>query len=590
MNIEDHLPPDPPEIDSFQQQLTIALESGDLAEASRMLTSGMLDFFATYREEPLLFGLLRIANAVIVEDCAGTNVIFNTKRKVMHVPVEVARRIANMHDLACLLLVERSRLVVLRSTHCTFADMYKDFDFTQRSHRYVFDMALSCWSIALARCYCASILPERLYAMYADLQHNVMHGVAPDMFAAALKTRFPNIAKVYLELYNMGGQEQYHFMLNRVASDSTITLPFIHVFDHFWKDLSKDAPSNEDLENKEAARLAQNHESDGEESGPADKQEEIKASNSKHGNGNGFGGFGSMHAVPVVDIDVDSELDQYLAEFFRIVIKKDSFHSSMHGAERNVADLDRIRTVFKGLGHGIMLEAENQEDALYYGDIAIPQHPTSRDLSMHVQGYTPALWETQMMQTTNKVQSRYAAYYDVSGSMFAWFQVVRPFLHTLGPVLDSNALYGFSTDVRKIDMDACHIMTTGGTKIDCALKHARTHGITHLILISDLEDWSNQPLDTEGLEHIVIICTDKTTALKDTVFRNPHPTTKLDYMTLRLKDVVRDAPKRMPSFNKKTIASALGSSTCEITAQANVPKDEYIETDEPDDAGEDDDY
>jgi hypothetical protein len=176
--------------------------------------------------------------------------------------------------------------------------------------------------------------------------------------------------------------------------------------------------------------------------------------------------------------------------------------------------------------------------------------------------------------------------------MFAWFQVVRPFLHTLGPVLDPNALYGFSTGVRKIDMDACHVMTTGGTKIECALKHARTHGITHLILISDLEDWSNQPLDTEGLEHIVIVCTDKTTALKDTVFRNPHPTTKIDYMTLRLQDVVRDATKRMPSFNKKTIASALGSSTGDVTS-STAPGNEYIETDDDDDddeEAEDDDY
>lgn len=555
MDIEDHLPQEPEEI-TFEARVREAIEFGDMEQAGYILTQEMQSFFTDYAGIESLFGLLRIANHVNVMNVEGNNCIFDVRKKLVCIPYTVALQITSMHDVACLLLVERNRLIVGRSVHTYIP---QGMDLSQISHKSIYDLALSCWSIALSRCFCASILPERLYAPYPDMFHNLMHGLVPDQLAKAIEKDYPNIAEAYLNLYNMGGQEQYHSNLNRVASGATGTLPFISVLESFWEDLRKEAPTNEQIEQIMDSLLARN-ENDGEEERPVKNQQAQeqaeKDANGKKGKfgGYGYGRGGSLEAVPTVDLDLESDLDQHLSQFMRVSVQGSSgYYDRFHGLSSQSPTTARIRAGFEGLQHTVMLESNSNEDDGVFGQIMPPDHPTTRDLSMYMQGYMPMLWETKMSSASPaRADIRYDAYFDISGSMYRWFPVVRALLRNLGVYIRPKQVYGFSTTVTDIDMDASFLLTAGGTLIKSAIDHAKSRGVKHVLLITDLG--CGTMCDTEGIEHIIIVATDcnKNTKIEDTVFAQHHAMTKIDLYPVQYSDLVRSVPD-MASFNDADI-------------------------------------
>lgn len=550
MDISDHIPQGPEAV-GFDELVRDAIEFGDMETAGGILTREFQTFMSDYVDDETIFGLVKIANHVVVMNTEGLNCIFDVRRKRLCLPYTVAMRITSMHDLACLLLVERNRLIVGRSVH-VYAP--PDLDLTQVSHKAIYDLALSCWAIALSRCFCGSILPERLYAPFQDMFSNLMHGLMPDQFSEAIVDKFPNVAKVYLQLYNMGGQEQYHSNLNRVASGNTSTLPFVYVLEAFWEDFKKNAPTNEDIEKIIKALLAMN-EGDGEEERPANNQSSQRAAQKKSRSDGG-----GLEATPTVDIDVETDLDQHLSQFMRVAIHGIGGRYDMfHGMSSLSPSVDKIRAGFDSLQHTVTLESNSNEDDGMFGSIFPPDHPTTRDLSMYMQGYTPMLWETRMSSASSEqADIRYDAYFDISGSMDRWFPVVRALLRNLGVYIRPNQVFGFSTQVAEIDMGASYLLTTGGTDISCAIKHARSRGVKHVLLITDLEDY--REINTEGIEHLLIVATDCASDIEvsKTLFRNHDKNTKVDIYPVNFEELVTQSPA-MGSFNK----SNMGGVNCE---------------------------
>ena len=533
MNIEDHIPEEDVE-PSFADILHSHIEVGDYDEASYLITKEMSEFFYNYASDPALFGLLRLANHVNVVDRDDTTVHFDTRRKCLSIPHGVAHRIENMHDIACLLLCERAHLIVNRSIHTYLP---AGMDLTEVSHKAIYDIALSCWSIALSRCYCSSLLPERLYAPFMDLPHNLMHGLAPDQFSAVLKIKFPRIANIYMRLYSMGGQEQYHMTLNRMPQTNTETLSFHDVLVEFWEDMKDKLHSNEELEDMLKALLVANPE-DGEDQNVITNAEEKKGVPNK-----GAGKGDMLHQMPVADLDVDSDVDQYLSQFMKQAFPVKGFwRDPLHGLNSKSPNLNRIRVGFDSLQHEVMLEANHDEDAGYFGSLTPPQHPTARDLAMHMQGYPPMLWETKMESAQSQESKlRYALYFDISGSMFSWFPVVKALIRLLGVYLDEDHIYGFSTEIVPIDLDSGFLNTTHGTDINKAIKHARDNNITHMIMITDMEDYT--PITTDGIEHIILVATMmgglKQIDLSKTCFSSHADSTKIDVFPVVFSDVMQ---------------------------------------------------
>lgn len=527
MNIEDHLPPEEKEPE-FHEILHNLIEQGDYPQASALLSTTLLDFFYDFVNEPVLFGLLNLANHIEVLSTEDETVLFNTQRKCMYIPHRVAHTIHSPQDLAFLLLVERARLIVNRTAHTYLPT---DMDLQQASHRSIFEMALSCWSIALSRCYCASILPERLYAPYTDMWHSLMHGLIPEQTTKFLAiAKFPNISEIYNKMYMQEGQEQYHFMLNRLAPNSSGTLAFSTVLPFFWEDLKNSAPTDEQIEEMMKVVLVINN--DGEDDKPKEAQIAIQSSSSNSG---------SVYAVPTNNLAIENELDDYLSKFVSCSISDTLSRYFDHTSQRFSPDVGKIRAGFSGMGHTVMLEAQSDEDQHRYGSIMPPEHISTQDLSAYMQGYPPMLWETKLTPTQRQqTDTRYDIYFDVSGSMTQWLPVVRAMIAQLGPYVNPEHIYGFSTVVEPIDMSGSFILTNGGTYIGCAIEHMRKRNGTRAILITDMQD--SIQISTENVEHLIIVGTDyvKTEAfdITKTVFRNASASTKIDYIGLYFRDLI----------------------------------------------------
>lgn len=531
MDIEDHIPQE--HESTLQEQVQTAVADGDFNYAGYLLTTELGSFLADYLDDESINGLLKIASYVEVLPVEGITCIFNTKRCKVSIPQDVAVQIRNGHDLAFLLIAERNRLIVGRSAHVYIPD---DMDLSQNTHKAVYDMALTCWSIALARCFCASILPERLYGPYPDLPHNLMHGIAPDQFSQFLhKQKYKLVADRYLSLYNMGGQEQYHAVMDRIASDNTSTIPFQTVLEDFWEDFKKDTPTDEELEQMIKSKLMENPD-DGEDDIVKDLIESIRQASKQ----------GHMHAVPTADLDVETELDRHLAQFMRYscLDRHSYYNDALHGLGSRVPSLDKMRGKFQGLNHTITIEADDPEEEILFGSLTPPMHPSTHDLVLLQQGINPGVWETRMQECTPKAPDiQYTIYFDVSGSMFRWMPVVRALLRQLGVFANTDCYYGFSTEVVEIEMDAAYVMTTGGTDIECSIKHAQDNGVKHILLVTDLQD--SGTIDTKGIEHIVIVATDcnKDIDIQHTVFSDHDPNTKIDVYPVNYDEIVSSSAK-----------------------------------------------
>lgn len=580
MNIEDHIPQDRDV--PLQEQINNLLVLGELQEVGALLTETLIDFFDFYRTEPILFKMLNIANSVIVSDKVKA-ATFNVHRRTMTLPTGTAALIESGHDLACLLLIERSRLIVNKQAHTMLPD---SMDLKEPGHKVVFELARACWSSAVARCYCASTLPEHLYGKRNDFMSMLMHGAVPDQFVDMLhECKMPNVGRVYMALYQMAGQEQYHAAMNRMPMCSG-TITFQYVLDSFWKDFEgivneytnakeqakkeaeaklKELLDSGDLSEQELEEMlddmldaALSYETvvndDGSDNNTEHVQKQMQEASKGYSRHSGI-----PTPKPIVDIDADSDLDAYLAEVINLTSSNTRRHSYFFDDPRiPVPDVQSVRNVFQPLQHTVMLRLNDDEDSMRYGSMFVPERPSSRDLAMHLQGHTPMLWETRVAPQQAGAAAAYACYTDVSGSQFQWLPFVRALSRTLGLFVDPDNRYVFSDAVAPYDEKAAFVLTTGGTDIAAAITDARKKHLRNIILITDMED-SEEPVDTTGIDHIIIVLTDATEPLDlaDTMFSEAVGTTKfdiypitLDQLTVRNKDGVEDSShKKHAHFN-----------------------------------------
>jgi hypothetical protein len=215
-----------------------------------------------------------------------------------------------------------------------------------------------------------------------------------------------------------------------------------------------------------------------------------------------------------------------------------------------------MRAAFSGMTHTVMLESMANDDQPFFGSVIPPDHPTAHDLAQYMQGFPPSLWETRMSPSIqDNADVKYGVYFDISGSMYSWLSVVRALISQLGNYVHPDHIYGFSTQVEKIDMSGSFLLTTGGTHIGSATKHARENNVTHMICITDLED--HYRCDTQGIEHIILIGTDtrwtsETFDVSKTVFAGHDVGTKIDFQNLKYKDLVKKVSEHIHSFNTDT--------------------------------------
>lgn len=583
MNIEDHIPQQDRDV-PLQEQINDLLALGDLQGVGTLLTDTLIDFFDFYRSEPILYKMLNIANSILVSTSAGATT-FNVRRRTMTVPMETASLIESGHDLACLLLIERSRLIVNKQAHTMLPE---HLDMKKPEHKLVFDLARACWSSAIARCYCASILPEHLYGKRNDFMSMLMHGAVPDQFVDVLhECNMSNVGRVYMALYQMAGQEQYHAAMNRMPMCSG-TITFQYVLESFWKDFEEitneynnehERARNEAKENikklvasgelseqgiedaledmlKEMLSYETVINDDGSDDNTENIQKQMKAATKGHG-------WHSDRLIPkpIVDIDADSDLDAYLAEIINILGSGQRSRSFFFDDSRiPTPNVQSVRNVFQPLQHTVMLHLNDDEDAIRYGSMSVPERPSSRDLAMHLQGHTPMLWETRVAPQQTGATAAYACYTDVSGSQFQWLPFVRALSRTLGLFVDPDNRYVFSDAVADYDEKAAFVLTTGGTNISEAIADAQKKHLRNIILITDMED-SSDPVDTTGIDHIIIVLTDAsdTLDLSKTMFSEAADMTKfdiypitLDQLTIRADAIDEDASsstKQHPHFN-----------------------------------------
>ena len=563
MELEDHIPQER-EV-TLHEQVNDMTMFGDLAAASLLLTDTLIDFFDYYRDEPILYRMLNTANHIVVSARAFAPASFNLRRRCLTLSVDMANALESGHDIACLFLVERSRLIVNRQAH-TF--LPSGMDLKNHKHKLVFDLARACWSNALARCYCASTLPERIYAQRMDFKSMLMHGLAPDQFVSVLhQCDMRSVGAAYMALYQMAGQEQYHAALNRMAI-CIGTRDFAFVLDRFWQDMEKIANENNDQqkqqseddggveddskgdaddeeeedskdngngdESKQAAPFEIVVNEDGEDDKPEQAQlqmQEAKESNHRSRNG--------LHVVTVPDIDADSELDSYIAEVIQVTQLSQSRGMFSSAAELSVPSAQKAREIFQPLQHSVLMQLDNEEDAHRYGSIYVPHRPSSRDLAMRMQGHTPLLWETQMVPRHDaRVTTDYAIYADVSVSQFHWLPYIRSVIRSLGAFVNQEHCYVFSTSVAPLDINAPFVNSSYGTEINSVVEHAQANKLANIIIITDLDD-SILCRNTDGIDHIIVIVTDHTEApeIKHTVFKNMSATTKLDMFPIHISQL-----------------------------------------------------
>ena len=551
MDIEDHIPQER-EV-PFQETVNDCIMFGDFDGASELLTDTMIEFFAYYRDEPMLYRMLNIANHVVVDNDVE-NVQFNVRQRRMILSPAIACAIESGHDLAYLMLVERARLVANRTAHTCIPS---GWDLTKPKYAMVFELARQCWSNALARCYCASTLPERLFSGTLTFDTLLMHGLVPDQFANALReNKMPNIADIYMKLYTMSGQEQYHAALNRMPRLAG-TVRLEDVINAFWQDLQQAAneaeaaaeafeealrkyleeQANMDEEDRDngkskpiPATLVENN--DGDDEKPKTAQVAMKDACASAGHGS------DLRPVAVADIDADSELDAYIAEVI-IASRIGNAYRFNPSAVTTVPSVQKVRGVFQPLAHTALMQVDHEEDAFRYGSIFTPQRPSSRDLAMRLQGHTPMLWETSMNPSHDtRSTSDYAIYIDVSGSQYHWLPYCRAIARTLGVFVNPDHVYVFSEEVAKLDLDVPFVMSSGGTDIGDAINHAKTHGIANVILVTDLQCGSRPTF--EGIDHVICVLTDRAEAPKDldaTIFREITSATKLDIFPLLISEM-----------------------------------------------------
>jgi hypothetical protein len=519
MDMEDHIPQEPQE-PTFAETLHALIEDMQIDEASSFVTNELIRFFSYYADDPLLFGLLRIANSVRITESEGIAVNFNTRKKQMVIPHRVAHQCNDILDVVCLLLIERARLVVNKDAHLNMPD-----GFDPRRDHFEFVLSREVWSSAIARCYVSSILPERIFAPIQDLHHQMMHGLDPRSTMKLLQiANMPATAEVFIRLYNQTGQEMFHANLNRMSScDDQVTQTDVLVAllaDKRNQPNDNDDGNGGDEKTKEF-QLVVNPTSD------TDAQDNMEEMTTAAHNT-------ELHRIPVASFDLDDDLDQYL----NMHMHAQSITSALHGKLQDIARHALIGT--------------HSDDGCVFGSMEVPDRPTYSDLMAHMQGYTPSVWETQLPQKQS--DPLFAVYYDVSYSMFQWYNFTRAVVQAIGRNVDPEHVYGFSNVVVPLDVESCYIETTYGTDISAVIAHASENKISNVILITDLDVPTTPQLETTGIANIIVVCTNPQKTLNNSCFRVAVETqqSNFHYVAVSFDEVAKSTTvKGATTFNEK---------------------------------------
>lgn len=545
MNIEDHIPQEQ-EL-SFGDILRPLIEDNQYWHASQTATDAFLNFMSTYANDPMIYGLLNFASVIEITDSESMATVFDSRARCMRIPHRVAHCFDSVQDIACLLLTERARVGAGRFFH-TYA-LNHGYDPKNRMHARIMQVGMNAWSIATARCYVGSILPEKLFAAINTPWASMLHGLDPKETSDQLKAiGFKHTAEYFPSLYQCPGQEMYHAMLNRVSPSHGVTPGFESLFEAMMRDVKANPPKKNDDDSgsdyEEIGIVPSEAEGEDQALFVLDPYEDTRTQGNLEATSNarwGASKFGRMRAVPIVDLEADSSIDKYLADWFQL--NTSGFQNIAHqiGGSFNKKPVTELAF---NINRDALLEIADDPDMPPIGELTPPEHPTARDLAALFQGYPPTLWESHASPRSEQQSSAYAFYFDVSGSMERWLPLVRSIKSGLGVFLDSNHQYGFSTQVAELP-EASVIITDGGTRIKACTQHARTYRARHLVIITDLIDFED--VDMEGIEHIIIIVatTEHGDAPKyidpeTTVFRNGAKTnTKVDIYPVSYRDIVR---------------------------------------------------
>lgn len=518
MNIEDHIPQS--NEPTFAETLHALVEENQIDAASDMVTAALVEFFVDYADDPLLFGLLRLANKVRVTSDETTTVVFNTRRKQMRVPHRVAHACHDILDFVCLLLIERARLVVNKTAHTKLPS-----NFDPSRDRFEFELAREVWSIATARKFVSSILPERIYAPMQDLYMQMLHGLDPRFTSKLLQSAsMHSTAEVFMRLYNQYGQEMFHANNNRMAACDD-NVEFGEVLEALLIDKKNNSGNGKgDGDNDASAgkfKLIHDESSDDDAYDVIVLVYREKEENPQ------------LHTIPVTSYDLDDDVDLYMNQFMHAT----NFTSVLFGKLQDIAR------------HALI--GQHADDGQVYGSMDIPDRPSYQDLMSHMQGYTPSVWTHQMPAAES--EPTFAVYMDVSGSMFSWYNFVRALIVALGRNLDPEHIYGFSDVVVPLDINCGYLKTTHGTSIKAVVEHALENGITNVIMITDLDVAVDPQLETTGIKNIAIVCTDPDKPLRKSCFRlaNELNQSNFHYVPVSLEEIQKRDVGGASSFNAK---------------------------------------
>lgn len=474
---EDYLKPQ--NVDVFEV-MRRHVEFGELDLASSILNTEYVKLLATYCDDPIMSGLVHVvANIEVTYEETLTSSI-RSRTRTMCVPHRVAHEMHGVQDILFLVLFERCRLVADRTQHVNVhaakIDLKTDIGMT------AYHLAVSTWGSALSRCYCSSILPERLLVNSGRVLDVLFHGFNPEATEKYLREQsFPETSVVYGNLYRMSGQEPFHIELGRLPPTNNAQMMFHEVLYAIYTDLmsnnNHDKQANSEFTESDDNHIVRNSEEVNDDDKPTK-------------------GWIQTYAIP--DIDIEEKLGRYLND----VINSDVRMRPGTKTCTTGINASKFSSMIENITQSGLVEAFNAECPLIQSS-SIPTNSISlHDYSLIAQGFMPTEFEIEVEPVVKK-RPKYALLFDISGSMIPWWPFTRSLIRALLPILDRDALFGFSSYMTKLDVNLVSFHTSSYTDVQSALSAiAKTHD--HIILISDLEDNDVGRLE---FQHLIALAT-----------------------------------------------------------------------------------
>lgn len=459
------------------------VEFSDLDLAASIINREYINLLATYHDDPIMLGLMNVVSSIEVTYEERFVSTVRSRTRTLCVPHRVAHEMRCSQDVLFLALFERCRVIVDRTAHVDMASAKVDLSDTKVKTAY--NLAISAWGSALARCYVSSTLPERLYINSGDLFDCLFHGFDPQSTVSLLNSLgFDETAIVYKRLYEMHGQEPFHIELGRLPPTHEDQVRFFEVFIALYHDI---------LKNNNADDRSNNGFTQSDEEDHLEENTENVDDNEKQ----------SVFDVdiPIPDFDIDDKLGKYLND---VIANDVRFQTSKWQSPMSKLNSSKFRQDVLSLTQECIVEAFNAETPMVHTSPIPGASITFHDYSLIAQGFTPCEFEVEV-EPKPKRAPKYALLLDVSGSMYEWWPFTRSLVRSMLPLLDMNALYGFSGYVTKLSENFTSFRTNQTTNIGTALHEvAKTHD--RIILISDLDN-NGVNVQRLELEHLITVAT-----------------------------------------------------------------------------------